>query len=246
MIKTILIDDEKLGRELIKNYLKSYNDIEIIAECNNGFEAVKSINELKPDLIFLDVQMPKLTGFEMLELIDHIPQIIFSTAYDEFAIKAFEVNAVDYLLKPFALERFDEAVKKARERIRNNISQKSNFDKLSEETIDNQLRKIAVNKSGDIILINFEEILFLEAMDDYVQIVSEKGKFLKKKTMKFYEEYLPENEFLRIHRSFIVRLDKIKKLEKYDKENYKSILVDGSKLNVSRNGYNSLRAVLNI
>lgn len=246
MIKTILIDDEKLGRELIKNYLKSYNDIEIIAECNNGFEAVKSINELKPDLIFLDVQMPKLTGFEMLELIDHIPQIIFSTAYDEFAIKAFEVNAVDYLLKPFAIERFDEAVKKARERISNNISQKSNFDKLSEETIDNHLRKIAVNKSGDIILINFEEILFLEAMDDYVQIVSEKGKFLKKKTMKFYEEHLPENEFLRIHRSFIVRLDKIKKLEKYDKENYKSILIDGSKLNVSRNGYNSLRAVLNI
>lgn len=246
MIRTIIIDDEKLSRELIKKYLEENSEIELIAECSNGFEGVKSINELKPDLVFLDIQMPKLSGFEMLELIDNFPQIIFSTAYDEFAIKAFEVNAVDYLLKPYTKERFQEAINKISERLRKNISTKEILEDLNENTFDNKIKKIAVNKGGNIVFIDYEDIIFIEAQDDYVRLVTAKGKFLKKRTMKFYEDKLPSSEFVRIHRSSIVRIDKIEKLEKYDKDNYKLVLKDGSKLSVSRSGYNSLKSSLNI
>lgn len=246
MIKAIIIDDEKLGRELIRKFLEKHSEIKIIAECANGFEGVKAVNELKPDLVFLDIQMPKLTGFEMLEILDHFPQIVFSTAYDEFAIKAFEVNAVDYLLKPYSQDRFDEAVEKVKIRLNTNFSSKQLIENLRDDSIDNKINKITVAKNNEIVFIDFNEIFYLEAQDDYVQIFSSKGKFLKKRTMKFFEENLPQNEFVRIHRSYIARIEKIKKLEKFEKDNYHLLLIDNSKLPVSRSGYNLLKSILNI
>jgi two-component system LytT family response regulator len=246
MINAIIIDDEKLGRELITKFLEKHSDIKIISECSNGFEGVKAVNELKPDLVFLDIQMPKLTGFEMLEILDHFPQIVFSTAYDEFAIKAFEVNAVDYLLKPYSQERFDEAVEKVKIRLNTNFSSKQLIENLRDDSIDNRINKITVTKNNEIVFIDFKDMFYLEAQDDYVQIFSSKGKFLKKRTMKFFEENLPQNEFVRIHRSYIARIEKIKKLEKFDKDNYHLLLIDNSKLPVSRSGYNLLKSILNI
>lgn len=246
MIKAIIIDDEKLGRELIRKFLEKHSEINIITECANGFEGVKAVNELKPDLVFLDIQMPKLTGFEMLEILDHFPQIVFSTAYDEFAIKAFEVNAVDYLLKPYSQDRFDEAVEKVKIRLNTNFSSKQLIENLKDDSIDSRINKITVAKNNEIVFIDFNEIFYLEAQDDYVQIFSSKGKFLKKRTMKFFEENLPQNEFVRIHRSYIARIEKIKKLEKFDKDNYHLLLIDNSKLPVSRSGYNLLKSILNI
>jgi len=244
--KVLIIDDEKLARDIIRKYLEHNEQIELIGECTNGFEGIKSINELKPDIIFLDIQMPKLTGFEMIELIEHQPEIIFSTAYDQYAIKAFEVNATDYLLKPFPLDRFNEALNKAVEKVKNNNNSEDDYNKLISTVADESgpLDRIVVKTNQKIIIIPAEKIHFIEAQDDYVMIHSELGKHLKKQTMKYYEEHLDTNTFFRVHRSYIINIDFVQQMELFEKESYKITMMNGVKIPVSRTGYSKIKELL--
>ncbi len=244
-LKVVIIDDEKLARDLIRSFLTSYTNIEVAAECENGFEGIKSINELKPDLIFLDIQMPKLNGFEMLELIDENLNIIFSTAYDQYALKAFEVNAVDYLLKPFPRERFDEAVNRVIDRIEKAEPTIPKQKDLASKFVskDEILKRIVVKHNQKIIIIPVEQIIYLEAQDDYVKIVTKDGSSLKQNRMRFFEEHLPDS-FVRIHRSYLVNINSIKQIDLIGKDSHAVLLKDGKQLPVSKNGYVKLREMI--
>lgn len=244
-ITTLIIDDEKLARDIVKKYLQQNEKIKLVGECSNGFEGIKSINELKPDLVFLDIQMPKITGFEMLELLDEKPEIIFTTAFDQYAIKAFEVNAIDYLLKPFSLDRFNDAVNKIVDKFVNSPKEKSNYENLITKVseLNDSLNRIVVKTNQKIVIIPVEKISHIEAQDDYVMIYSELGKFLKQKTMKFYEEHLDQNEFIRVHRSYIVNINEVKQVELFEKESYKISLMDGTKIPVSKSGYSKIKDI---
>ena len=246
MIRTIIIDDESLARDLIKAYLKKFEDIEVIAECGDGFQGLKAIQENKPDLIFLDVQMPKITGFEMLELLDEPPVIIFSTAFDQYAIKAFELNATDYLLKPYAEQRFSEAVEKAKQKIGSVSAVKEEIETLQDTRAesDESLDRIVVKTGNKIQILPLEVISHFEAQDDYVAIHSDQGKFLKLMRMKHLENRLPTGEFVRIHRSHIVNVKQIEKIELYEKDSYLLSLKTGIQLPVSRSGHGKLKEVL--
>lgn len=246
-IRTIIIEDEAPAREIIKFYLQELDSIEIIAECPDGFTGLKTISQLKPDLVFLDIQMPRLTGIELVEVLTEKPEIIFTTAYDQFALKAFELNAVDYLLKPFPKRRFLEAVKKAIEKIRSGEGNKEPASKLlaikPEPAVP--VNRIVVRKGNAINLIPVEQVRYVEAQDDYVMIHHAGGKALKQETMKYYEDNLPKNDFVRIHRSYIVRVEEINKIEPYGKDNHVAVLRSGDKLPVSRSGYQHLKEELN-
>lgn len=245
-IKIIIIDDESLARQISKNYLSRHNNIEIVAECSNGFDAIKKISELKPDIILLDIQMPKLTGFEMLELIENPPIIIFTTAYDHFAIKAFEVSAVDYLLKPFSEERFDQAIKKAVKLLDDKFKQDDSIRNIITEHDKKieTLERVVIKDGGKINIIPVNEIRWIEAQDDYVMIYSTQGKFLKQKTMKYFEDHLEETQFVRIHRSYIINLSYLQHLEQQETDSYKIILKNGTELPVSKSGLARLKATL--
>ncbi|MCH8034473.1 MAG: LytTR family transcriptional regulator DNA-binding domain-containing protein [Bacteroidetes bacterium] len=245
-IRTIIIDDEQLARSITNSYLSKHPEIEIVAECSNGFDAIKKINEEKPDLIFLDIQMPKINGFEMLELLEDPPAIIFTTAYDQFAIKAFEVSAVDYLLKPFSEERFNEALKKSYNHIQDKFQQNSaikNIIKQNDERIE-FLERVVIKEGAKISILPVESIKWIEAQDDYVMINSEQGRFIKKKTMRYFENHLNENMFIRIHRSYIINADYIQHLEQKGKESYRLILKNGKELPVSKTGLTKLKNTL--
>jgi len=244
-IKTIIIDDETLARQITKKYLSTHSEIEVIAECSNGFDAIKKINEEKPDLIFLDIQMPKLTGFEMLELLEVHPVIIFTTAYDNYAIKAFEVSAADYLLKPFPQERFEEALKKAKINLQDKISYQHTIQNIihhNEKKIE-KLERVVIKDGTKITILPLDQIRWIEAQDDYVQIYTDNSKYLKKKTMKYFEKYLDAN-FIRVHRSYIISVDYIKQLEMQPNEAYKIILKNDVQLPVSKTGLNRLKTLL--
>jgi len=245
-IRVIIIDDEKLAREITKSYLSKVPEVEIIAECSHDFDAIKKINENKPDLIFLDIQMPKINGFEMLELLDDPPAIIFTTAYDQFAIKAFEVSAVDYLLKPFSEERFNTALKKSYTFIQDKYQQNSAIKNIIEHH-DQQiefLERVVIKDGSKISILPVDSIKWIEAQDDYVMINSDQGRFLKKKTMKYFENHLDENAFIRIHRSYIINADFIQHLEQKGKESYQLILKNGKELPVSKTGLTKLKNTL--
>jgi len=248
ILRAILIDDEQPARDVVKHYLKDFNEIEIIGEVADGFSGLKAIQELKPDLVFLDVQMPKLTGLELLELLDQPPLIIFSTAYDQYAIKAFEMNAIDYLLKPYSKERFTQAVQKA-------ISQASNVNRPAQpvhnlvKTLDESpefLQRIAVKSRHKVSVVPVEEIIFLEAEGDYVMLHTKDAKHLKEKTMKYFESHLDPGQYIRIHRSYIVNAKFIDRIEYYDKENYAVLMKNGAKLRAINTGYKILKQVLNM
>jgi two-component system, LytTR family, response regulator len=246
-IRTLIVEDEEPARDIVKTFLKKYVDIELIGECADGFTAVKSINELKPDLLFLDIQLPKLTGFEILELIEHHPVIVFTTAYDQFALKAFEMNATDYLLKPFSADRFEVAVQKAMEKLKTKQAEPAEIKKLV-ETIDEKtesIDRVVVKTGSKIKVIPAEKIIYIEAQDDYVMIYAEDSKHLKEKTMKYFESHLDSSQFIRIHRSYIVNVNHIAQLEHFSKESYLVILKNGVKLKVSDSGYKNLKARLN-
>jgi two-component system LytT family response regulator len=245
IVKALIIDDEQLARQLIRNYLKSFAEIEIIGECENGFEGVRNIAELKPDLIFLDIQMPKLNGFEMLELIDNPPEIIFITAHNDFAIRAFEMNAVDYLLKPYSQERLISAVQKAADKIRTGSGKDKNIDQLIHQPLSEKLERIVVKTGTKIKVIPVDKISYLEAQDDYIMLYTDEGKHLKQGTMKYYEDHLDSSKFIRVHRSYIVRIDQVVQLEPYSKDNYLLKLKNGTALKVSRNGLKNLKDMLN-
>lgn len=245
-IKAIIIDDEKLARSVIRSYLKNNPDIELLDECSNGFEGIKKINELKPDLIFLDIQMPKITGFEMLELIEKPPVIIFTTAFDQFALKAFEVNAADYLLKPFSQDRFNEGLDKALHRLKDKAGKSEVIKNLirQNELKEEFLERIVIKDGPKISVVPVESIKFLEAQDDYIMIYATEGKFLKQKTMKFFEEHLDPADFVRIHRSYITSVKRIKKIELLEKESYQIVLEDKSTLPMSKSGYDRIKEIL--
>ena len=246
MIKAILIDDEPLARSLIKEYLQNYNEIKVMQECNDGFEGVKAIAQHQPNIIFLDIQMPKINGFEMLELIEQPPAVIFTTAFDEYAIKAFENHAIDYLLKPFSKERFDKAIKKYLDGA--NISATTNTKTLIETASQSppQSQRVVVKTAGKIKIIPIEEIHFLEAADDYVKIYCKEGNFLKNKTLTHYEKLLDSSQFVRTHRSYIVNIQYITRIDVYEKDSHIAILKTGLKVPVSKTGYAKLKMVLGL
>ena len=243
-IKTIIIDDEQLAIDIIRNYLQRHDDVDVIAECQNGFDGLKAINELKPDLIFLDIMMPKLSGFEMLELLDHHPVIIFSTAYDQYALEAFEQNAIDYLLKPYAQDRLDLSLDKARRKLTESDTSPEilNLIRYHQETGD--LHRVVVRNGSKINIIAVDKIRYIEAMDDYVCIHTQNGKFLKQQTMKYFQEHLSSKEFLRVHRSYILSLSELSKLEPYGKDTHVAILKGEGQIPVSRSGFARLKEVL--
>lgn len=246
-IRTIIIEDEAPARDIIRHYLSELDSIEIIAECTDGFTGLKTISLLKPELVFLDIQMPRLTGIELVEVLTEKPEIIFTTAYDQFALKAFELNAIDYLLKPFPKRRFLEAVKKAVEKIRSGAGNQTPANTLLARMPEpsSPVNRVVVRKGNAINLIPVDQIKFVEAQDDYVMIHHLNGKALKQQTMKFYEDNLPKSDFVRIHRSYIVRIGEINKIEPYGKDNHVAVLHSGDKLPVSRSGYQNLKEELN-
>lgn len=244
-IRTLIVEDEELARNLLKSFLKDAGNIELIAECENGFEGVKMINELKPDLVFLDIQMPKITGFELLELIDHKPHIIFATAYDQYALKAFEYNAADYLLKPYSKVRLLEAIEKVAERITTDGPNSDIAEKVGDYPREEFLDRIVVKDRHKIHIIPVDQIRYIESMDDYVMIYTREGRYMKQKTMKYLESALNPNNFVRIHRSHIVKVEEINEIQQYEKESYIVILHDKTKLKVSKTGYKNLKDILN-
>lgn len=245
MIKAIVIDDEPLARMIIKSYLEKESDIEVVAECGDGFEGAKAIQSFNPDLVFLDIQMPKLTGFEMLEILDKTPHIIFTTAFEEHAIKAFEKSAVDYLLKPIPEERFLQGLQKFRTLFQNKQPQKT-LETLKEEMGEEILERIVVKNGTQIKLIPTHQIIYLEAYDDYVKIHTKDGMFLKNKTMASFEKQLDPKQFVRVHRSFIVKVDQLVKIEPMEKESYKALLLNGDKVNISKAGYTRLKQTIGL
>ncbi|GAB3194053.1 two-component system LytT family response regulator [Pontibacter aydingkolensis] len=247
MSKCLIIDDEPLARSIVAEYLQSHREIEVAQECGDGFEGVKAIMQHQPDLIFLDVQMPKINGFEMLELVEHAPSVIFTTAFDEYAIKAFEANAVDYLLKPFSKTRFDAAVQKWQEQRKANAPE-TKLQQLEETTAkqpEEQVR-IVVKVGNNIKIIPVADVLYFEAYDDYVKIHTKEGTFLKKKTMSYYENTLDASQFTRVHRSFILALPQLTRIEPLEKDSHIALLKTGQRIPLSKSGYTKLRAVLGL
>ncbi len=244
----VIIDDEPLARSVVIEYLQAFPQIIVAAECSDGFEGLKAIQQHKPGIIFLDIQMPKINGFEMLELIEDAPAVIFTTAFDEYAIKAFEAHAVDYLLKPFSAGRFTKAVEKALARKASLPGQKKAIENLMQTATQSpaQAERIVIKDGGKIKIINLQAITFLEAADDYVKIHTADGVFLKAKTMGFYESSLPTDSFVRTHRSYIVAVKEITRIDPYEKESHLAILRSGEKLPVSRAGYGKLKEVLGL
>jgi len=242
MIKTILIDDEPLARTIVREYLQSFPEVEIVAECNDGFEGVKAITQHKPALIFLDIQMPKINGFEMLELLENPPSVIFTTAFDEFAIKAFELHAVDYLLKPFSKDRFDRALNKW---LASRQEERAVAQAMLTATVqpDEKLR-IVVKKGSDIVIIPIAQVHYLEAFDDYVKIHTKDGFYLKKKTMSHFEQVLTPSQFVRVHRSYIINLQELTRIEPLEKDNHVALLRNGTRVPLSQSGYGKLKEVL--
>lgn len=246
MSKVIIIDDEPLARSIVKEYLQKHPQLEIAQECNDGFEGLKAIQQHQPDLLFLDIQMPKINGFEMLELVEEPPAVIFTTAFDEYAIKAFEAHAIDYLLKPFNQDRFDKAIGKWREQ--KNAALKDSTKELLETASlsPSQNQRIVIKDGSKIKIIPVHDVFYLEAADDYVKIHTKEGYFLKNKTMAHFEQALDAQYFVRSHRSYIVNVQQITRIDPYEKDAHVAILRSGAKVPVSRNGYGKLREVLGL
>ena len=229
----ILVDDEELARDLLKEFLEPHTDINIIAEAGKGKEAVQLINEMKPDLVFLDVQMPGMDGFEVIEKLDHSPAIIFSTAYDQYALKAFEKNAVDYILKPLDQERLNKAVERIRERIGEDTDLKSLLESLKSGE-DNYPNSLFVQKSEKYLNLNIEDITYLEASGDYTVVSTSDDQFLSSSGISRVESKLNPEKFIRIHRSTIINLDHLKEIEKHFNGGLVVTMKNGKKFSVSR------------
>lgn len=246
-IRAVIVDDEELARQVLREFLSSHDDVEIAAECANGFEAVKAVSDLKPDLVFLDIQMPKLDGFEVLELIGPGAAVIFVTAYDSYAIKAFEVHAVDYLLKPVGAERFEAALKRAKERLGGKLPQHTLPPAelaAAARPPSQYLDRIPVRDGTRVSIIPVAKLDYAEAQDDYVALASEGKKHLKQQTISSLEAALDPSRFLRIHRSYIVNLERVARVEPYGKDSHVAVLANGAQVPVSKAGYTRLRTFL--
>jgi two-component system, LytTR family, response regulator len=245
VLRIVIVDDEPLARAVVREYASGDPDLEIVAECANGFDAVKAVAEHKPDLVLLDVQMPKLDGFEVLELLGRDQAIVFITAYDQYALRAFEVHAVDYLLKPFSAERFQDAMERARER------QRAKAAPTDVEAIVRDARpksgpaeRVLIRDGANVHVLPVDEIDYVEAQDDYVAYMSAGKQYLKDQTLAAVEAALDPSRFVRIHRSYVLNIDRIAKVELYAKDSRIAILRDGTRLPVSRAGYARLSQLL--
>ncbi len=282
-VRALLIDDEPLARQIVQEYLQSYPGITVLQECSDGFEGIKAIQQHHPDLIFLDIQMPKINGFEMLELVEDPPDTIFTTAFDEYAIRAFEAHAVDYLLKPFSKERFDKAVRKWLEHHAARLAARSAASATSNTAVQGssapagaspgvtvqpaapgsespdtralletasrsptQQQRVVVKTAGKIKIIPLDDIHYLEASDDYVRIHTHNGVFLKNRTMSYFEQVLDPNRFVRTHRSYIINVQQVTRIEPYEKDSHLCVLAAGAQVPVSKAGYMKLKAVLGL
>lgn len=243
-IRAVIVDDEALARTLVREYLDGHEDIEIVGECANGFEAVQTVNDVEPDLVFLDIQMPKLDGFEVLELLGDSVHVIFVTAYDEFALKAFEVHAVDYLLKPFSPERFAEALEQVRLRIGRAGDQPASRVLAEVQASRDRTDRVLIRSGPNVHVIPLDQIDYVQAQDDYVAYMVKGKELLKQQTLADAEKTLDPLRFVRIHRSHILNLDRLSKLELYAKDSYAAILKDGTRLAVSRAGYSRLNELI--
>ena len=247
-VKALIVEDEKPGRDLLINYLGDHLNIEVLDYADNGFDAVKKINDLQPDLLFLDIQIPKLTGFEVLDLVEKMPAVIFTTAYNEFALKAFEINAVDYLLKPYSRKRFAEAVTKAIDKIaigKKGVDEKKFIEKVNND-VDSYLLRVVIKDRTKISVIPVSDINYIEAQDDYVMIYTDNKNYLKQKTMKYFEASLDPKIFVRTHRSYIVNINQISAIEQYEKDSYVIKTLKGDSLKVSKVGFKAIKDVLDM
>jgi two-component system LytT family response regulator len=249
-LRALVVDDEAPARSLLREYLSAHADIEVVAECANGFEAVKAAAELAPDLVILDIQMPKLDGFEVLELLDPRPAVVFCTAYDEYALRAFEVNAVDYLLKPFGRERLAGALARVRER-RAVAGGAMSAPQPSASALASAARpagqfavRLVVRDGANVHVIGLDTLDYLEAQDDYVAIHAGGKTWLKHATLAEVSQGLDPASFVRVHRSYVVPLERIARLELYARDSRVAILHDGRELPVSRAGYARLRELM--
>lgn len=242
MVKTLIVDDEPLAAGLVKEFLSAYPQFEVVAICHDGFEALKAIQLFQPELIFLDIQMPKITGFELLELLENPPAVLFTTAFDQYAVQAFDVKGIDYLVKPFSEARFAQAITRFLSQQKTKIVPEAVDYPVSEE----RNKRIVVRVKNEIKIIQTQEVRYFEAEDDYISIHTQEGKFLKKMTMKQLEESLDPEKFARVHRSYLVNLQEVAGLEPYEKESYLLRLRSGQKIPVSKSGYARLRQVLGL
>ena len=245
-IKALIVDDEELGRKIIREYLESHPEVEVKAECQDAYQALKAIEKYEPDLLFLDIQMPEIDGFEMLDMLEEIPHVIFSTAYDQYALKAFEVNAVDYLLKPYVQERFDVALERAKENLRRNQSGDKKIENLLQSLRDEKKlpQRILVKQSGKIFILNTDEIQWIEAVEDYVNLHTSKESYLVLQSMSKLETRLDPARFIRVHRSYIVNLESVEELQPWSSGRLKCRMKDGHEIILSRSGAKRLRALM--
>lgn len=251
-MRVIIIDDEAPARNILKKYLSEYTDFEIVTECENGFDGLKAIKDHKPDLIFLDIQMPKLDGFELLELIDERPEVVFVTAFDQYAIKAFDQNAIDYLLKPYSPDRLKSTIEKINQRVKVKAEQETEEDDKIPKLLDainekkELLDRVVVKNGAKIEIFPVKDILYIKAEDDYVMIYTNKGRFLKKATMKYFESHLKPDQFVRIHRSYIVNTVFIQRMERYGKETMIIRLPGNVDIKTSKAGAKRMKEVLGL
>ena len=241
-MRVIIVDDEELARGVMREYLRAHADVEVVAECGNGFEAVKAIAELEPDVVFLDIQMPKLDGFEVVELAGSKPHYVFATAYDQYALKAFEVHAIDYLLKPYPQERLEQALAHVRTRLggeRPAVAQMAN----EAATRNGPLERVLIRDGSRVHVIAAERIDSIEAQDDYVEILAEGKPYLKNQRLSELEEQLDQSRFVRLHRSWIVNVERIERIEQATKDSYCAVLKDGRRIPVSRSGYQKVKGL---
>jgi two-component system LytT family response regulator len=244
VLRIVIVDDEPLARAVLREYAAAELDLEIVADCANGFEAVKAVADLKPDLVLLDVQMPKLDGFEVLELLGRDQPVVFITAYDQYALRAFEVHAVDYLLKPFSVERFREAIARARDRVRAKAATPVDEVVRDAKPRTGHAERVLIRDGANVHVLPVDTIDYVEAQDDYVAFKSSGKQYLKDQTLGAVEATLDPSRFVRIHRSFVLNIDRIAKVELYAKDSRMAILRDGTRLPVSRAGYARLSQLL--
>jgi two-component system LytT family response regulator len=243
-LRVVIVDDEPLARAMVRELVAGHPGVEVVAECANGFDAVKAVTELKPDLMFLDVQMPKLSGFEVLELVGQEVPVIFTTAFDQYALRAFEVHAVDYLLKPFGPDRFAEALSRARARLASRDA--APIEALLSDARPRQtpLERVLIRNGSQVHVLPVDRIDYVEAQDDYVSFKMEGKEYLKDQTLASVEACLDPGRFVRIHRSYLLNIDRIARVELYAKDSRVAILRDGTRLPVSRAGYARLAKLL--
>jgi len=239
-LSALIVDDEDLARRLIREYLKAHSDIEVVGESRNGLDAVSDIEALAPDLIFLDIQMPKLSGLEVLEATERRSGVIFTTAYDEYAIKAFEMLAVDYLLKPFSQKRFDEALVRARRLVGQRAA---GIERLVTHPPE-KLARIVIRDRGLVHVVPVDDVIYVEAEDDYINIHTAARSFMKTQRLSDLEEQLDPQRFVRVHRSYLINIDSLKTLERPTKDSQVAVLANGRQVPISRTGQERIKACL--